>query len=720
MELDDLDAPTNVPSRVSRFAPKSSKLKPKQKLEAGEPVPNTEAQVSSSKEGPQDLDSGTACKKEEKPQELDSGTAYDKEEDQPGEIVLSINATTPKVEPSAPNGAMKTDVVPKFETEDESKQDDPMDEDTAEEVVAREVDVFFSPSIGAETQLYVLQYPLRPCWRPYELDERCEEVRLKPASSEVEVDLSMDIESNNYDQECRFKMTKQTLSTSWKPTSTKGYTVGLLMGSKMHVHPIHAVVQLRPSLEHIDSGGSKRKNISTTGANSTIKIEESSEEKSVAPLKKKNKQMDSSIEQKSDTDEDWLCLKYHGSKSDISGRYLQQMVSQESSPISFTMNPFGYVTSLCPEVSNNSFKSKGPSIKSLLPLSVEERLKKLLIEGPRIHRFSATKHFAPEYSEEELLAFLQKHAILVQGLWAPRSAFLSPRGGIENLARNQVLLFFSKNLKVQASQVHFKGALGTLIKQFLNTFGEQRSQDWKSTSQPVVYWKFREKPDVSFIKLYPNIVAQQQEILEAMEQSVRNHIGDPGKREAGKNNAVAEISQNSNPGQSMNSDKRATNVNAVLSGGKTMSNEAQQAMPSALKKVIQTHKVCSLQLIRRQLRAMALGNASLLKPDPKMVVAAREGHDAPTEELEAALSEVARNIHGCYVLKSSKDDPFRNVVIDMYCGSEPNAKLKKAEIVEAARKILKRDVTNNEYGKVMNELCVSKGAAWVLRSGDGS
>lgn len=31
---------------------------------------------------------------------------------------------------------------------------------------------FFSP------QLYVLQYPLRPCWRPYDMDERCEEVRI--------------------------------------------------------------------------------------------------------------------------------------------------------------------------------------------------------------------------------------------------------------------------------------------------------------------------------------------------------------------------------------------------------------------------------------------------------------------------------------------------------------------------------------------------------------
>lgn len=60
-------------------------------------------------------------------------------------------------------------------------------------------------------QLYVLQYPLRPWWRPYELENRCEEVRLKPATSEMEIDLSLNLDPKNYDEDCgnRLKMTKQ-------------------------------------------------------------------------------------------------------------------------------------------------------------------------------------------------------------------------------------------------------------------------------------------------------------------------------------------------------------------------------------------------------------------------------------------------------------------------------------------------------------------------------
>jgi hypothetical protein len=44
--------------------------------------------------------------------------------------------------------------------------------------------------------------------------------------------------------------------------------------------------------------------------------------------------------------------------------------------------------------------------------------------------------------------------------------------------------------------------------------------------------------------------------------------------------------------------------------------------------------------------------------------------------------------------------PCRDVVIDMLRGSGPNGKLRKAEILEAARRKLGRDVPNNEYIKV--------------------
>lgn len=198
MDLDDLDEPSQVPSRTSRFAPKASKLKPKPKSDV---VPKPEPQQPPTKPEPQPPVS--------KPElaEPDARIGEKKEEAEEVEV-------KPKVEPSLPNGVAKMDVETKPEAEEETMvDDDPMEEDTSEDMVVREIDVLFTPSADINSkvslrcfcnscavchsfsfftfspfrsfnfdnhllQLYVLQYPLRPRWRPYEFEGRCEEVSI--------------------------------------------------------------------------------------------------------------------------------------------------------------------------------------------------------------------------------------------------------------------------------------------------------------------------------------------------------------------------------------------------------------------------------------------------------------------------------------------------------------------------------------------------------------
>lgn len=186
MDLDDFDdldkaTPSQVPSRVSRFLPKSSKLVPKP-----EPPPE--------KAEPQ---------QPKKPKTEDNF-----------QQTTSVNLT-PKTEPSVSNGDVKLESKPVPEPETEPRKEEPVDLNMDElhllddeDMIVREIDVFFTPSIDADSkvfcwlsfvfeygiiivlflhvenysevmsyfQLYVMQYPLRPLWRPYELDERCEEV----------------------------------------------------------------------------------------------------------------------------------------------------------------------------------------------------------------------------------------------------------------------------------------------------------------------------------------------------------------------------------------------------------------------------------------------------------------------------------------------------------------------------------------------------------------
>ncbi|KAE8008813.1 hypothetical protein FH972_005288 [Carpinus fangiana] len=684
MDLDDIDTPGHVPPRISRFAPKSFKLKPKPK---SEPSLNPEPQEPVPKPEPIEVDAATTAKKEE-------------------EEAIGATAEASLVS----NGAVKTDTEAKVESkeDDPTVEDDPMDED---DVVVREIDVFFNPSLDDDTKLYVMQYPLRPSWRPYELDDRCEEVRVKPVSTQVEVDLALDVDSKNYDQDFgdRLRMTKQTLSSSWKVPLTTGYAIGVLMGNKLHLNTLHAVVQLRPSLEHLKSGGSKRKNNVKVNAEATVKLEESSEENSVGPSKKQNKRMEPSTDKKTDDEESWVPLKYHSSESDFSAKYVQRMVAQKSSPIQFMMNPFDYVDSFCRGAPNN-IKPKGPSRRYLHTLPLEERIKKLLCEGPPVHRFTFLKHFAPDYSNEEFLQVLQKHALLVQGLWAPKSPLLIPEGGESSLARDYVLLLFSKNIVISQSDIP------TILKKTMNIFLDALAI--KRSSPTFNGWKLKVPADASFIKLYPEIVDAQKEIWNNIESKLYGCIG--GKRGGPREkNAVSKPIITGMPGKTVSSDKSVTkNASRVSSGRKTMSEETREALPRVLPKVFQTHKVCSFQQICQGLRQLAISLSTLPKRDAKMVVAAAYGVDSP-EELQEIINQVAININDFYVLKSSPEhpeyDPLRGIVIDLL---RARSHVKKAEVFEAAKLALKRDITNNEYNKVMNDICVSKGSAWVLKSGD--
>ena len=62
-------------------------------------------------------------------------------------------------------------------------------------------------------------------------------------------------------------------------------TVGFFFILQLHLNPVHAVVQLRPSLDHLNSGGSKRKNSVKGDAEVTVKLEDSGQEKSIGPSK---------------------------------------------------------------------------------------------------------------------------------------------------------------------------------------------------------------------------------------------------------------------------------------------------------------------------------------------------------------------------------------------------------------------------------------------------
>uniref|UniRef100_A0A6N2LD37 DNA-directed RNA polymerase III subunit RPC5 n=1 Tax=Salix viminalis TaxID=40686 RepID=A0A6N2LD37_SALVM len=649
MDLDGLDEPSNVRKPPSRFAPTSKKLQPKSK-----PKPKPEPQ-----------ESVPAAPKFEPSV---SNTAEDAKP--------KIDDTLSKTGMGGFNGDVKMEIDAKEERGAAAKENDPMDVDKEEDdVVVREIDVYFTPSVDPNHSVIC---------NAISIEAALETVRVKPESTEVEVDLSID-DTKNYDPDIasRLNMKKQTLSSSWSPPPATGYAVGVLIGNKLHLNPIHTVVQLRPSMDYLSSGSSKGKKNATSG-------EDSNEGKPSSLPKKQSKQMSSGNEQKPDVEESWIPLKYHGSKSDLSSRYLQNMVAQESSNIEFAMSPYDYMSSLCPVITNNNIKLNGPSRRVLLSLPLEERIKRLFLEGPPIHRFAALRHLIPDDSIEDLLTVLQEFGQLVQGLWVPKTSLLfpspKPNEKVKLAARDYILLLFSKSLVVTPSQLNVP-MKPLLLKSFLNIFAVERPS-FKD-------WKFKENMDTQFVELYSDIVRKQEQAWEVIGKNISVAFDRAGK-------SVSKI--------------------VITKPKKTMTDETREALRKALPKVLQTHKVCSFEMICQGLRQLAISQSTLPKADPRILVAAASGAEAPPEELQEVISEVATNIHGFYVLKSSPEhpdfDPLRKVVIGLFLARGPNANIKKSEVQAAARHELKREPSNSEYIKVMTDLCESKGSAWVLKSGD--
>ncbi|CAA6668688.1 unnamed protein product [Spirodela intermedia] len=547
--------------------------------------------------------------------------------------------------------------------------------------VVREIDVFFNPSpLDSDTQLYVMQYPLRPCWRPYELNERCQEVRMKPKQSKIEFDMAMDVDSENYDGEVEehLRLRKQVLSSSKIPYVT-GYAVGILVGNQLHLNPVHAVMQFRPLMSHIDpSGLQKRKHISQRTGVATSDDEEVQE--SAKPSTSRTA-LEPTTENGDDSEE-WVSLKYHAADSPISSRYQRKMLSEAGDHIPFLMNSSDYLNCLCPGTSAGNDKIRGLSRRIMLTIPLDERLKKLFLEGGQVHRFDALMHLAPSESPDAALRIIQQYAVLVQGLWIAKTSLLLD--GRQALVRDYILFLFTKKNTIPISKVKEINLSMEDMKPILSSLAFERSicNDWK----------FKEPTDLSFIKRFPDIV------------NIQESFWSP-------------------------------NETTASSGMLTLSDEIREALPKALNELFRNHRH---EPDPPGLREMAVSKSTLPKADPRPFVLAAHGASAPAPELESIICRVAEKIHDVFVPKSSSNPalnplstsmmgifsllyffPLQECCHHSFAGRPRTEKLKKGEIVAAVEMALKKQFSASDFNQVLSELCVSnRGAGWLLKSGD--
>ncbi|KAF0898649.1 hypothetical protein E2562_009162 [Oryza meyeriana var. granulata] len=640
-DLATLDAPASSDAGAGGGAP-STRFRPRAK---GKPKPKPKA-----KPEPKAEDPNPKPKAEEpKPKP---------EADAPTEDSMEVDEVGPSARASASACAEGVG--------DEEGED-------AEDFVVREIDVYFTPKpFDEDTMLYVMQYPLRPCWRPYELNEICKEVRVKPLSSKVELDLDIDTECENYDPEVSVPLglTEQTLSSS-KAADMADYAVGVLRGNLVHLNRIDAVMQLRPSMLHVNSGRSNARQ-AHGGANSDASG-------STMPSVKRNEHTEDSKDYIEES-EPWISLTYQPAGSNIASKYHAEMVSNDDGPIDFRMSASDYVMSLCPGGSTGSRDiNRSHAIREMLKLPLEERLKKWFTEVSQVNQFDALMHLAPTYSEDDVLKVLPLYADLVRGLWVCKSSLLFDDGYA--CKRDKILLEFTKKDSVPLKGIDRLIGLDDLRrKQIVFPLCKRREK--------LGDYKFILPVDSSFIKRYPHIVKEQDHAWFVRETTMRHSQETYSNTEARKtkNSTKSKIpSKGPDPNMSKARD------------GPVQGNESP--VRSVLDTIFIANKVRSIQAVRRDLRQLAAKYASDRKDGQKLQalsIAATTCASFPLVELQNSLKQVAVLIHGVYVAKPADKNSLRNVLIKLFRDRDHNAKLTKQEILDGAA-ILKREVTEKEY-----------------------
>ena len=108
----------------------------------------------------------------------------------------------------------------------------------------------------AKEQLSLFQYPLRPQWRPYNLDE-LKAARVRPEQGRVQLELGDECNSQHYDADSTSPMSSIALDSTNVSTRNQ-YAIGMIRRDDegepcaLCLAPLSSVIQLRPSFTAVD------------------------------------------------------------------------------------------------------------------------------------------------------------------------------------------------------------------------------------------------------------------------------------------------------------------------------------------------------------------------------------------------------------------------------------------------------------------------------------
>lgn len=440
-----------------------------------------------------------------------------------------------------------------------------------------EIDVFLSKSLS--TNLFVLQYPLRPVHMTYENVEHTG-ARVKSQQKRIELELSLDTKSPNYakskgeqiavnteggsklsEEEPYFAsgmMDKQILGSSSSAADTRRYAVGVLKNDELHLTPVHAVVQMRPTFDYLDRADAKHKAESAAAAKEagdssqdeaeedqatqvTVKFARPESEEAKARRMASYEYVQRRLEE-----EPWTSVVFHNLHDDHVGQEFQLLLAAHGGDKAqqFQSTPADFLKTLMPPATDD--KEEKPampdnvlSLTQLRTMPLADQVRALLT-NVKVMRFSQLMELLPKGTDPQAaLRLLQQVSVMVQGCWVVKSDVLypreacSPHSGVssEHLVRGRDFIMWKfTHCKYVVRKEISSGLPSEDVKDILEQMSRLRSSKG---------WEFVFDYDRDFVERHPDVVQRQRLLWDAKFQSLAKHFKMP--KDADKKAKEAEL-----------------------------------------------------------------------------------------------------------------------------------------------------------------------------------
>ncbi|KAL4443420.1 hypothetical protein ABPG75_011157 [Micractinium tetrahymenae] len=219
-----------------------------------------------------------------------------------------------------------------------------------------------APGLPKDTDriTYLLQFPLRPPWRPYHEDKTpLRNVKLKPKVTKLQCEVPLDTRSRNYNENVEpvRKISAVTLQSSRLDMRTT-FAAGFVEEDRLLLFPVDEALQLRPSLAHLD----KEKETAAKKKGKGEEEEEQQQQKApelmqlTVQVKRRETEQQAEARLRSyahlaaqEEADQWVPLEYHGEASELAQSIWTRLAGVGGAPeVAATLSREQYLDAIVP------------------------------------------------------------------------------------------------------------------------------------------------------------------------------------------------------------------------------------------------------------------------------------------------------------------------------------------------------------------------------------